>query len=315
MLWHKAWVDTRWRFLLALALLLVLACGTLFDVSEVRDFLGSIELAGRRGRGGRGGVRESLELIRTFRGYAWSQWFAQSFPVLLTLMAALLGSGSPLVKGGSGALFSLALPVSRGRWIARVRGTALAELFVLALAPSLAFAALAPVVGEQFAVIEAVAYGLSAFVGASLFSPRRVPVEAVQRRLAAVVVHVRWRARDRLDRAGTTRPVSGDGRPKLLPRARSWPSCSSALPSPRASFTPPLRTSRGGTSDQPLIPMRSFVMGVSNRAFVVRSGAIARRLGERRAGRDGDGGHWEGAIHAAADDFAVAVDLTTGDAW
>jgi hypothetical protein len=88
---------------------------------------------------------------------------------LLTIMAALLGSGSPLVKGGSGALFSLALPVSRDRWIGTRAGTALAELFVLALAPSLAFAALAPVVGEQFAVNEALAYGLSAFVGASLF--------------------------------------------------------------------------------------------------------------------------------------------------
>ena len=45
--------------------------------------------------------------------------------------------------------------------------------FVLALAPSLAFAALAPVVGEQFAVTEALAYGVSAFVGASLFLDRK----------------------------------------------------------------------------------------------------------------------------------------------
>jgi hypothetical protein len=84
-------------------------------------------------------------------------------------MAALLGSGSPLVKGGSGALFSLALPVSRGRWIGTRAGTGLAELAVLALAPSLAFAALAPVVGGQFAATEAMAYSLSALAGASLF--------------------------------------------------------------------------------------------------------------------------------------------------
>ena len=169
MLWHKAWVDTRWRFLLALALLLVLACGSSMTFPRVRDFLGSIELPVVADEEAAAAFRESLELTRTFRGYAWSNWFAQSFPVLLTLMAALLGSGSPLVKGGSGALFSLALPVPRGRWIGTRAGTALAELFVLALAPSLVFAALAPVVGEQFAVTEALAYGLSAFVGASLF--------------------------------------------------------------------------------------------------------------------------------------------------
>ena len=169
MLWHKAWVDTRWRFLLALALLLVLACGSSMTFPRVRDFLSSIELPVVPDEEAAAAFRESLELTRTFRGYAWSNWFAQSFPALLTLMAALLGSGSPLVKGGSGALFSLALPVARGRWIGTRAGTAVAELFVLALAPSLAFAALAPVVGEQFAVTEALAYGLSAFAGASLF--------------------------------------------------------------------------------------------------------------------------------------------------
>ena len=169
MLWHKAWVDTRWRFLIALALLLVPACGSSLSFPSVRDFLASIELPVVADEEAAAAFRESLELTRTFRGYAWSQWFSQSFPVLLTLFAALLGSGSPLVKGGSGALFSLALPVARGRWIGTRAGTALGELFVLALAPSLVFAALAPVVGEQFDVSEAVAYGLSAFVGASLF--------------------------------------------------------------------------------------------------------------------------------------------------
>jgi len=169
MLWHKAWVDTRWRFLLVLALLLVFACGSSLTFPRVRDFLASIEVPVVADEEVAAEFRESLELNRTFRGYAWSQWFSQSFPVLLTIMGALLGSGSPLVKGGSGALFSLALPVSRGRWIGTRAGTALAELFVLALAPSVVFAALAPVVGEQFALTEAMVYGLSAFAGASLF--------------------------------------------------------------------------------------------------------------------------------------------------
>jgi hypothetical protein len=90
-------------------------------------------------------------------------------PGLLMLLAALLGSGSPLVKSGSGALFSLALPVSRGRWIGTRAAMGLAELFVVALAASMTVAAAAPLVGEQFALAEAFVYGLCAFVGASLF--------------------------------------------------------------------------------------------------------------------------------------------------
>ena len=94
----------------------------------------------RRTRRPRRQLRESLELIRTFRGYAWSQWFSQNFPTLLTLMAALLGSGSPLVKGGQrrivlAGVARVARPVDR-----HARSVGLAELFVLALAPSLAFA-------------------------------------------------------------------------------------------------------------------------------------------------------------------------------
>lgn len=169
MLWHKAWIDTRWRFLLGLALLLVLACGSSLVFPRVRDFLGSMQLPLVEDEEAAASFRETLEFLRTFRGYAWSQWFSQNFPVLLTIMAALLGSGSPLVKGGSGALFSLALPVARGRWIGTRAGTAAAELLVLALIPSLVFAALAPVVGDRFAVTEAIAYGISGFLGASLF--------------------------------------------------------------------------------------------------------------------------------------------------
>ncbi|RPI62295.1 MAG: hypothetical protein EHM50_04240 [Lysobacterales bacterium] len=169
MLWHKAWVDTRWRFLLGLTVLLVLACGSSFTFPRARDFFASMQLPVVADEEAAAAFRDQLELMRSFRGYVWSQWFSQSFPVLLTLVAALLGSGSPLVKGGSGALFSLALPVSRSRWIGTRAGTALAELFVLALAPSVVFVVLAPVVGAQFAATEAIAYGLSAFVGGSLF--------------------------------------------------------------------------------------------------------------------------------------------------
>lgn len=170
MLWYKSWIDTRWRFLLLLALVLVVACGTVMAFKTVQALVAAVPadvVVGNEAL--QQEFRESLELGRTFRGYVWSDWFADSFPGLITLVAALLGSGSPLVKSGSGALFSLALPVSRERWIATRAGMGLAELFVLALVPSVAISSLAPIVGEQFAFVEAIVYGLCAFVVASLF--------------------------------------------------------------------------------------------------------------------------------------------------
>jgi hypothetical protein len=173
MLWYKSWTDTRWRFLLGLVILVVFACGTVMSFSTVQALAAAVPPEAVVGNDSlQQELQESLDLVRTFRGYAWSQWFAQGLsgvPGLLTLFAALLGSGSPLVKSGSGVLFSLALPVPRHRWIGARAATGLAELFALALAASVTVALTAPLIGEQFAMADAVLYGSCAFVVASLF--------------------------------------------------------------------------------------------------------------------------------------------------
>ena len=171
MLWYKSWLDTRSRFLLGLVLLSALACWTVFMFRTVQGLAASLPSAGLvvGNDALQAEIEESLEALRTFRGYAWSQWFAGNFTGLLTLLAALLGSGSPLVKAGTGALFSLALPASRKRWIGTRAATAAAELLAIALAPSIVIAVLAPLVGEQFSLVDALAFSFCAFVGATLF--------------------------------------------------------------------------------------------------------------------------------------------------
>src|SRR6185503_7816689 len=165
MLSYKAWLDTRWRFLLALAALLVSACGIVMGFTTVQELAASLPAgAAVADESLRQEIEESMALIRTFRGYAWSQWFSGNLPMLLTVVAALLGTGSPLVRAGSGALFSLALPVSRGRWIGTRAGVGLVELLVAALASSFAVSAVAPLVGQQFALVDAIVYGGCAFV-------------------------------------------------------------------------------------------------------------------------------------------------------
>ncbi len=170
MLGYKSWLDTRWRFLIALAVLLVAVCGTVFTYGEVQNLAPAAAAAGFD-EGSKIGqaVTEALEANRTFRGFVWYQWFRQNFSNLATLFAALLGSGSAFSGSGRGVTFSLALPVSRGRWIGARAAIGLSQLFALALLPSLAIALLAPLVGEQYAVVDALVHGVAVFFSASVF--------------------------------------------------------------------------------------------------------------------------------------------------
>jgi hypothetical protein len=170
MLWYKSWLDTRWAFLISLGLLVVLGSGSVFGFATVQELISSLSPADLGEGELASTLREEIELQSTFRGYIWSQWFSQNFTTVLMILAAVLGSGSPFSGAGRGLLFSLALPVSRERWIASRAATALAELFVLAMAPSIAIVAFAPAAGEQYALGEALVYGLCAFVGASVFA-------------------------------------------------------------------------------------------------------------------------------------------------
>lgn len=166
MVWHKAWLDTRVRFLVVLALLVCMAAGTVLEWHQVRAL--ATQLAPARD-GGSELLEESRAALQTFRGYIWSQWFGQIFGNMSWLFGALLGSGSVLSASGRGQLFSLALPVSRSRWLATRAAIGLAELLVLALVPSLVIALVAPAVGEQYSFVDAAVHGSLIFVGVGAF--------------------------------------------------------------------------------------------------------------------------------------------------
>src|SRR5258708_38341711 len=109
MVWYKSWLETRWRFLLGLALLVCSAAGSVLVYLEVLRLLPAlpVNLTGELGRR----VREAADLARSFRGYVWSNWFRQNLSHGVTLFAALLGTaGVPSHSGG--APFPLSLPLS-----------------------------------------------------------------------------------------------------------------------------------------------------------------------------------------------------------
>lgn len=168
MLWYKSWLETRWRFLIGLALLLCSAAATVLTYPKVLQLLTmvpSMELSGEIGRR----ISEAANLSRQFRGYVWSQWFAQNLIQLWIILAVVLGSGGLLSQASGGALFTLSLPASRRRLLAVRMSTGLAELLALALVPSLLIPLLSPAIGQSYAVGDVLIQGACLFLAGTVF--------------------------------------------------------------------------------------------------------------------------------------------------
>lgn len=169
MLWYKSWLETRWRFLIGLIVLMCSAAGVVIihpKLMKLMPLAPDLHLGGELGRQ----VREALELARDYHGYIWLNWFRQNLSQLGTLFAILLGTGGLLSQpSGSAALFTLSLPASRNRLLGVRAAFGLAELFVLAFVPSLVIPLLSPAVGESYGVGSALMFGIGAFFGMSVF--------------------------------------------------------------------------------------------------------------------------------------------------
>lgn len=166
MLWYKWWLETRWRFLIGLAVVACLAAGIVLGWPKIKELMplaSSINVGGEIGRQ----IREAAELSREYRGYIWSQWFRQNGSQLGTLFAILLGTGG--ISPRSGGLFTLSLPISRNRLLATRAGIGLAELFLIALAPPFLISLLSPAVDKTYGMADALIHGACLFIAASAF--------------------------------------------------------------------------------------------------------------------------------------------------
>lgn len=180
MLWHKAWLDVRWRILIGLAVLLVMACGVVIEyptVVRLRPLAMTIDPGdGVVGRA----IRDAIETQRDYRGYVWYSWFRQNVCQALVVLAALLGSGGLLAGGhGGAARFTLALPVSR-RDVYAVRAVSgLAALLLLAVVPSLVIPLMSPGVGERYALTDVIVHGLCLFTGGAVIFSAALALSSV----------------------------------------------------------------------------------------------------------------------------------------
>ena len=166
MLWYKSWLETRWRFLIGLFLLLCSAAGAVLSYPQVLKLLPQVPpdadgLLGEK-------IREAADLARTYRGFVWSSWFRQNLTQAASLFAVLLGTASFLSLEG-GSLFTLSLPVSRRRLVCVRAATGLAELSLLVFVPSLLIPLLSPSVGERYTLGSALIHSACLFIAASVF--------------------------------------------------------------------------------------------------------------------------------------------------
>jgi ABC-type transport system involved in multi-copper enzyme maturation permease subunit len=169
MLWHKTWIETRWRFWIGLAVLICSACSTVMIYPQMLRLLGMVPSLNMGGEIGRR-IKESVELSREYHSYVWSQWFSHNLVQLWTLFAVLLGTGGLMSQtSGGGALFTLSMPVSRTRLLAVRAGTGLAELLVLAFVPSILIPLISPSIGESYGFGNVLVYGACLFIAGTAF--------------------------------------------------------------------------------------------------------------------------------------------------
>jgi hypothetical protein len=172
MLWYRAWLETRWRFVIGLVLLM---CSAAVLVAAYPVVVRRLPMASAIGASGMNGIiaeqiKEALELAREYRGYVWWQWFRQNMPQTWTIFACLLGTGGLLSQAtGGSALFTLSMPVSRTRLMGIRAATGLTELLVLAIVPALVVPLVSPVIGQTYSITDAVVHGFCLFIGGSVF--------------------------------------------------------------------------------------------------------------------------------------------------
>jgi ABC-2 type transport system permease protein len=167
MLWYKAWLDTRWRFLIGLALLTCTALANVLSYASAQEWLELAAHADPKGALARE-INEAVQLSGSFHGYVWDQVVRHNLQYLWTLFAVLLGADGPLSRR-RGALFTLSLPVSRRRLFTVRAASDLLELSALALMPMLVIPLAAPAVGQTYPLADALVHGASIALGGAVF--------------------------------------------------------------------------------------------------------------------------------------------------
>jgi ABC-2 type transport system permease protein len=174
MLWQKAWLETRWRFISGLVVLTVMSGSTVYEYLAAQrllpDLMVGVEMPGADATGLAAAIRDAIEVQKEFRGFVWYRAFRDNMTSMGVLFAVLLGCGGLLHESSKGsALFTLSLPVTRRQLLGARTGLGLTQLLAISIVPALAISILAPTIGERFSVVDALAHGVCVFFVAAMF--------------------------------------------------------------------------------------------------------------------------------------------------
>ena len=166
MLWHTAWRDTRWRFLIGLAILSSIAVANILGYPYWQGVVASTA-AGSNARVA-AEINSIAQVASTFRGYVWVQLVHVNLTYIFIIFAVLLGATGPFSQR-PGAIFTLSLPISRRRVCAVRIATDLSELCVLGLVPMLLVPLVAPTIGYTYPLADALIQGIQILSGGAVF--------------------------------------------------------------------------------------------------------------------------------------------------
>jgi ABC-type transport system involved in multi-copper enzyme maturation permease subunit len=166
-------METRWRFVTAVVLLTMLAGAKVFEYVATTRLLPQFDasvISQNTSGFVAAAIRDAIEVQREFRGFIWYRGFRDNLAGLGTFFAILLGCGGLLAETTKGsALFTLALPVTRRQLFNARAGVGLAQCLAIAVVPPLVIPLLAPIAGQRFGLVDALAHGVCLFVVGVLF--------------------------------------------------------------------------------------------------------------------------------------------------
>lgn len=143
-MWHKAWLESRWRFVAGLILIAGIAA---VDIGQADIMMPRLGLAADQ-----------------FNQYVWKEYFTR-VSLGWTLGTLLLAAGGLVREGALGtSLFTLSLPVSRRRWLATRALVALGQSFVLSLVPAAVIPAVASAIGRSYSPWAALKFSVLLFL-------------------------------------------------------------------------------------------------------------------------------------------------------
>jgi ABC-2 type transport system permease protein len=167
MLWKKSWWETRWPFLIFLAIVFLAYFLMFAHGYDASDWIARLQRSASLGESER-------HALNNYQGHTWALWFKLFFNILWADFAVVLGAAClvtafPWPPSQGAGSFTFSLPVSRRKVLLSQAAVGFGEMFLIALIPSLFLPLVARFQGQWFSWSDALIYALLMIFGGAVF--------------------------------------------------------------------------------------------------------------------------------------------------